>query len=79
MLTEYDPQIEAEAALRLAVEAGGTERQRLIRLALAWQEIALARRRGRRVALPDSKMRPADLDAGAHRPRRNAASSAKRN
>ncbi|WP_271618236.1 hypothetical protein [Bradyrhizobium sp. CCBAU 51745] len=37
---EYDPEREAVAAMKLAAEADGTERQRWIILALAWQQIA---------------------------------------
>ncbi|WP_271672225.1 hypothetical protein [Bradyrhizobium sp. CCBAU 51627] len=37
---EYDPEREAVAAMKLAAEADGAERQRWIILALAWQEIA---------------------------------------
>ena len=40
MYTEYDPQHEAEAAMKRAAEAEGVDRQRLIRLALAWHELA---------------------------------------
>ncbi|GGI34453.1 hypothetical protein [Bradyrhizobium guangdongense] len=37
---EYDPEREAVAAMKLAAEADGAERQRWIMLALAWQQIA---------------------------------------
>ncbi|MHC4047539.1 hypothetical protein [Bradyrhizobium sp. 23AC] len=37
---EYDPEREAVAAMKLAADADGAERQRWIILALAWQEIA---------------------------------------
>ncbi|MCA1413151.1 hypothetical protein I6F30_18700 [Bradyrhizobium sp. NBAIM20] len=40
MYTEYDPQHEAEAAMKRAAEADGADRQRLIQLALAWHELA---------------------------------------
>ncbi|MDA9421170.1 hypothetical protein XH97_03425 [Bradyrhizobium sp. CCBAU 53380] len=40
MCTEYDPQHEAEAAMKRAAEAEGTDRQRLIQLALAWHQLA---------------------------------------
>jgi len=43
MGNQYDPEREAEAALKLAAAADGLERQRWIRLALAWQEMARAR------------------------------------
>lgn len=43
MDTDYDPQREAEAALKLAVAADGPERQRLADLAMAWQELARMR------------------------------------
>jgi hypothetical protein len=36
---EYDPEREAVAAMKLAADADGAERQRWIMLALAWQEI----------------------------------------
>jgi hypothetical protein len=36
MDNDYDPQREAEAAMRLAAAAEGPERQRLIGLAIAW-------------------------------------------
>jgi hypothetical protein len=38
MDSHYDPECEAEAAMKLAVTADGLERQRWIRLALAWRE-----------------------------------------
>ncbi|MHB0790309.1 hypothetical protein [Bradyrhizobium sp. 5.13L] len=37
---DYDPQREAEAAMKLAVAVHEPERQRLIRFAMAWQELA---------------------------------------
>ncbi|WP_199751551.1 RuvA C-terminal domain-containing protein [Bradyrhizobium sp. RP6] len=40
MYTGYDPQREAEAAMKRAAEAEGADRQRLIRLALAWHQLA---------------------------------------
>ncbi|WGD51436.1 hypothetical protein QA641_39315 [Bradyrhizobium sp. CB1650] len=43
MDSDYDPQQEAEAAMKLAVAADGAERQRLIGLAMAWQELARIR------------------------------------
>ncbi|MET4493689.1 hypothetical protein [Bradyrhizobium sp. LA7.1] len=36
---QYDPEREAVAALKLAAEADGPERQRLISAALAWSEL----------------------------------------
>jgi hypothetical protein len=44
MCTRYDPQREAEAAMRRAAESEGADRQRLIQLALAWHELARERR-----------------------------------
>ena len=41
MKSDYDPRREAEAALKLAMAADGPERQRLIGLAIAWQQLAL--------------------------------------
>lgn len=40
MCIKYDPQHEAEAAMKRAAEADGADRQRLIQLALAWHELA---------------------------------------
>lgn len=40
MCIKYDPQHEAEAAMKRAAEAEGADRQRLIQLALAWHELA---------------------------------------
>ncbi|WP_271609940.1 MULTISPECIES: hypothetical protein [unclassified Bradyrhizobium] len=37
---EYDPEREALAAMKLAADGDGAERQLWIMLALAWQEIA---------------------------------------
>jgi hypothetical protein len=39
---DYDPQREAEEAMKLALSADGTERLRLIRLAMIWRELARA-------------------------------------
>ena len=44
MCTKYDPQHEAEAAMKRAAASEGVDRQRLIQLALAWQELARDRR-----------------------------------
>lgn len=40
---DYDPEREAEAAMKMAVAAVGPERQRWIGLAMAWQELARMR------------------------------------
>lgn len=40
MCIKYDPQHEAETAMKRAAEAEGADRQRLIQLALAWHELA---------------------------------------
>ncbi|QQO21779.1 hypothetical protein JJB98_18450 [Bradyrhizobium diazoefficiens] len=40
MCTKYDPQHEAEAAMKRAAASEGADRQRLIQLALAWHELA---------------------------------------
>ncbi|QQO20632.1 hypothetical protein JJB98_12290 [Bradyrhizobium diazoefficiens] len=40
---DYDPEREAEAAMKMAVRAVGPERQRWIGLAMAWQELARMR------------------------------------
>ncbi|MBR0958872.1 hypothetical protein JQ566_16130 [Bradyrhizobium japonicum] len=40
MCTKYDPQHEAEAAMKLAAASEGADRQRLIQLALAWHQLA---------------------------------------
>ena len=37
---DYNPEREAEAAMKLAAAADGLERQRWISLAMAWQELA---------------------------------------
>ncbi|MDA9420453.1 hypothetical protein ABH991_005308 [Bradyrhizobium ottawaense] len=44
MYTKYDPQHEAEAAMKRAAASEGADRQRLIQLALAWHELARDRR-----------------------------------
>lgn len=44
MCTKYDPQHEAEAAMKRAAASEGDDRQRLIQLALAWHELARDRR-----------------------------------
>ena len=44
MCIEYDPQREAEAAIKQAAESEGAARQRLIQLALAWHRLARERR-----------------------------------
>lgn len=46
MGSDYDPEREAAAAMKLAVAATGLERQRLVSLAIAWQELARMRSRG---------------------------------
>ena len=43
MPDNYDPECQALAAMKLAMETNGTERQRLVRLALVWQELARIR------------------------------------
>jgi hypothetical protein len=48
MCTKYDPQHEAEAAMRRAAASEGPDRQRLIELALAWHQLARDRRDGER-------------------------------
>jgi hypothetical protein len=40
MDSHYDPEREAEAAMRLAIAADGLERQKWIGLAIAWRELA---------------------------------------
>ena len=40
---EYDPKREAAAAMKLAAEAKGAERQRWITAALAWSELSSLR------------------------------------
>ncbi|MCP3469931.1 hypothetical protein NLM33_06260 [Bradyrhizobium sp. CCGUVB1N3] len=44
MSTEYDPESEAEALMKRAAASEGADRQRLIRLALAWHQLARQRR-----------------------------------
>jgi hypothetical protein len=44
MSTEYDPESEAEAAMKLAAASEGADRQRLIQVALAWYRLARERR-----------------------------------
>lgn len=44
MCTKYDPQHEAEAAMKRAAASEGDDRQRLIQLALAWHQLARDRR-----------------------------------
>jgi hypothetical protein len=43
MDNDFDPQAQAEAAMNEAVQADGFERQRWIRVAQAWLELARAR------------------------------------
>jgi hypothetical protein len=43
MDSDYDPQREAEAAMKLAMAVDGPERQHLVRLAMAWQQLARIR------------------------------------
>ncbi len=45
MSNEYDPRRLAETAMKQALESEGFERQRLIRFAQAWHEIARERER----------------------------------
>ncbi|BAR58141.1 hypothetical protein ACFLEY_41675 [Bradyrhizobium sp. YCK136] len=40
MSNDFDPQVQAEAAMKEAVNADGFERQRWIRVAQAWLELA---------------------------------------
>jgi hypothetical protein len=47
---DYDPEREAQAAMKLALAAEGLERQRWLRFVLAWQEIG--RTRSGRYPLP---------------------------
>jgi len=44
MCSEYDPQQEAEAAMKRAAASEGDDRQRLIEIALAWYQLARDRR-----------------------------------
>lgn len=48
MDVEYDPEREAIAAMKLAAEADGAERQRWINAALAWVELTRLRAPARR-------------------------------
>lgn len=43
MGNDYQPESEAIAAMKRAMAADGLERQRLINLAMAWQELARMR------------------------------------
>lgn len=43
MSNKYDPQHEAEAAMKRAAASEGPDRQRLIELALAWHQLARGR------------------------------------
>jgi hypothetical protein len=43
MESEYDPESEANAAMKLAVAAHGLERQKWLNLAIAWRELARGR------------------------------------
>jgi hypothetical protein len=43
MDSDYDPEREARAAMKLALAAEGLERQRWIHFVLVWQEIARTR------------------------------------
>lgn len=43
MGNDYQPESEAIAAMKLAIAADGLERQRLISLAMAWQELVRMR------------------------------------
>jgi hypothetical protein len=44
MSNYYDPKHEAEVAMKRAAASEGDDRQRLIRLAIAWHELARDRR-----------------------------------
>jgi hypothetical protein len=44
---EYDPEYEAVAAMKLAAETDGAERQKWINAALAWIELTRLRAPGR--------------------------------
>lgn len=46
----FDPEREAEAAMKLAVAVNGAERQKWIRVAMAWHELARERNRWDNVA-----------------------------
>jgi hypothetical protein len=43
MESEYDPESEANAAMKLAVAAHGLERQKWLNLAIAWRELVRGR------------------------------------
>jgi hypothetical protein len=43
MESDYDPESEANAAMKLAVGAHGLERQKWFNLAIAWRELANGR------------------------------------
>jgi hypothetical protein len=45
MENHYDPELEAEASMRLAVAADGAERQKWISLAIAWRGLSRLRKR----------------------------------
>ncbi|MCK1275351.1 hypothetical protein IVB46_08905 [Bradyrhizobium sp. 61] len=45
MENHYDPEREADAAIKLAVATDGAERQKWISVATAWQELARVRKR----------------------------------
>jgi hypothetical protein len=42
-MSDYDPESEANAAMKLAVGAHGLERQKWFNLAIAWRELARGR------------------------------------
>jgi hypothetical protein len=42
-MSDYDPESEANAAMKLAVAANGLERQKWLNLAMAWRELACGR------------------------------------
>ena len=54
MDSDFDPQREAEAVMKLAAAAEGPERQRLLGLAIAWLELAP----GALVPLPHLRRQP---------------------
>jgi len=56
MCTKYDPQHEAEAAMKRAAASEGPDRQRLIELALAWHQLARDRREEERRVDLDSPL-----------------------
>jgi hypothetical protein len=43
MESKYDPESEANAAMKLAVAAHGLERQKWLNLAIAWRELVRGR------------------------------------